>query len=77
MPPLFSFYQYCQRKKTFGATGQILRMPQLPSDGVPRLFNQTFPFFLKLRVMRYAMNVSKSIYRPSGLPAILTDGSVV
>nr|DAV11211.1 MAG TPA: hypothetical protein [Caudoviricetes sp.] len=38
--------------------------------GFLRLFNQTFPFFLKLRVLRYVMNVSKFTYRPSGLPAI-------
>lgn len=77
MTPLFSFYQYCQRKKTFGATSKKSENATATVDGVPRLFNQTFPFFLKLRVLRYAMNVSKSTYRPSGLPAILTDGSVV
>lgn len=51
-------------------------MPQLPSDGVPRLFNQTIPLLLEAAGVRYAMNVSKSTYRPSGLPAILTDGSL-
>ena len=51
-------------------------MPQIPSDGVPRLFNQTIPLLLEAAGVRYAMNVSKSTYRPSGLPAILTDGSV-
>nr|DAH96900.1 MAG TPA: hypothetical protein [Caudoviricetes sp.] len=51
-------------------------MPQLPSDGIPRLFNQTIPLLLEAAGVRYAMNVFKSTYRPSGLPAILTDGSV-
>jgi hypothetical protein len=79
MSPLFSLYHIVKekRKKTFRATGKNLRMPQIPSDGVPRLFNQTIPLLLEAAGVRYAMNVSKSTYRPSGLPAILTDGSVV
>ena len=51
LPPLFSLYQYFQRKKTFRATRQVFEDAATTVRwGFLRLFNQTIPFFLMLRV---------------------------
>ena len=81
LPPLFSLYQYCQRKKTFQAIPPNFESAPLTAPiGNPRLFNQTFHLSFRVcgwGVSTYQWSFSAFTYRPSGLPAILTDGSVV
>ena len=76
MPPLFSLYHIVKERRPFGRHAKFFEDAAATVRWVPRLFNQTIPILLEAAGVRYAMNVSKSTYRPSGLPAILTDGSV-
>ena len=78
----YSLYINVSKKEDLRGDWPFFEDAQLTAPiGIPRLFNQTL--YLSFRdcggmgVSTYQWSFSAFTYRPSGLPAILTDGSVV